>query len=186
MENRAHMELLENRIARFNDGHPIEIIDTLLNSIDNHFNNEIRLATKDDNYQTSLLFLGIHAVAMTIAEGFFDIKGEDGYRVFLESYIDGQTSDTKFSDIAASVHSWRNILAHQWLGISGYNIGYDYAQSEGWVNRDNIIFINPKIYSEHYLEAFAVGGRMWDFTSRFTEDELQQIKDRLLKKFLSR
>lgn len=186
MENRAHVEPLGDRIARFQNGSPIEIIETLLNSIGNYFNNEIRLTTEDDHYQTSLLFLGIHAVSLTIAEGFFDLHGEAGYKRFLENYIDGDTADTKFSDIATEIHSWRNMLAHQWLGVSGYDIGYDYEQEEGWIKRDDVVFINPKIYSNHYLSAFVVGGRIWDFTSRFSEDELQQIKNRLLEKFLSR
>lgn len=185
MENRAHMEPLAKRIARFQNGHPTEIIDTLLNSIDNHFNNEIRLTTQDNHYQTSLMFLGIHAVALTISESFFNLSGPVGYKKFLESYVDGNSENTKFSDIATSIHSWRNILAHQWLGIGGYNVGYDYMQSEGWVSRDDIIFINPKIYCEQYLSAFASGGRIWDFAVRFSEDELEQIKLSLLKKFIS-
>ncbi|MEZ4104301.1 MAG: hypothetical protein R3B60_03365 [Candidatus Paceibacterota bacterium] len=186
MENRSHVEPLESRIARFQDGHPIEIISTLLNSIDNHFNNEIRLATENDHYQTSLLFLGIHAVSLTISEGLFNTQGEAGYKMFLENYIDGDTPDTKFSNIATEIHSWRNILAHQWLGVSGYDIGYDYEQEEGWIKRDDVVFINPKIYSDHYLNAFVAGGSIWDFDKRFTEDELQQIKERLLVKFLAR
>lgn len=186
MENRAHIEPLANRVARFQNGHPVEVIDTLLNSIDNHFNNEIRLTTRDDHYQTSLLFLGIHSVAMTIAEGFFDMRGEDGYQAFLENYVDGSTLDTKFSDIAAPIHDWRNILAHQWLGTGGYNIGYDYGQPEGWVKRDEVIFINPRIYNEHYLATFSAGGRIWDYDKRFSEDAMQQIKERLLRKFFSR
>lgn len=186
MENRAHMEPLTKRIERFQNGHPIEIIDTLLNSIDNHFNNELRLTIQDHHYQTSLMLIGIHAVALTISEGLFNVSGPDGYKKFLENYVNGNTPDTKFSDIATEIHNWRNILAHQWLGIGGYDIGYDYAQTEGWVECDGIKFINPRIYCEHYLAAFKAGGRIWDFTSRFSEDELEQIKDRLLKKFLSR
>lgn len=180
------VEPLESRIARFQDGHPIEIIDTLLNSIDNHFNNEIRLTTLDDHYQTSLLFLGIHAVSLTISEGFFNTQGEAGYKLFLKNYVDGNTPDTKFCTIAGEIHGWRNILAHQWLGVSGYDIGYDYEQEEGWIKRDGAVFINPKIYSDHYLNAFVAGGRIWDFGTRFSEDELAQIKERLLAKFLTR
>jgi len=187
MENRAHnIEPLEKRIKRFQDGHPIEIIETLLNSIANFFNNEIRITTEGNNYQTSLLFLGIHAVALTIAEGFFNKKGPEGYRLFLEKFVDGKTTDTKFSLIAEPIHNWRNILAHQWLGIGGYDIGYDYKLKSGWEKREDTIFINPKIYCEHYLNAFGQNGRLWDYQDMFTEEELYQIKDRLLNKFLSR
>lgn len=187
MENRAHnIEPLKKRISRFQNGHPIEIIETLLNSIANFFNNEIRLTTANDNYQTSLLFLGIHAVALTISEGFFNKKGPEGYKLFLEKFIDGKTPDTRFSQIAEQIHSWRNILAHQWLGIDGYDIGYDYNSKLGWEKRNGTIFINPRIYSEYYLKAFGLNGRLWDYQKMFTEEELFQIKERLLEKFLSR
>jgi len=185
MENRAHnIEPLEKRISRFQNGHPIEIIETLLNSIANFFNNEIRLTTENDNFQTSLLFLGIHAVALTISEGFL-IKGARGYKLFLEKFVDGETPDTKFSQIAEPIHSWRNILAHQWLGLGGYDIGYDYNSKLGWEKRNETIFINPRIYCEYYLSAFGSNGRLWNYQKIFIEEELFQIKERLLKKFLS-
>ena len=114
MQNNAHMEPLDKRMERFQNGHPIEIIETLLNSIDNHFNNEIRIIAENGNYQTTLLFLGIHAVALTIAEGLFDKRGPDAYKLFLEKFVDGESPDTKFSDIADIIHEWRNIIAHQW------------------------------------------------------------------------
>jgi hypothetical protein len=186
MENRSHnIEPFEKRIKRFQDGHPIEIIETLLNSIANFFNNEIRLTTEDDRYQTSLMFLGIHAVALTISEGFFNKNGDEGYKLFLEKFIDGKTADTKFSEVAEYIHGWRNILAHQWLGAGGYNIGYDYVSKLGWEKRNETIFINPQIYCNCYLNAFTRGGRIWDYQKMFTEEELNKIKKRLLIKFLS-
>jgi hypothetical protein len=79
MQNRAHMESFETRLARFKDNPPNEVIVTLLNSIDNHFNNELKLTINDSlNPQTALLFLGIHAVALTISHGIF---GQDGVNV---------------------------------------------------------------------------------------------------------
>lgn len=186
MKNRSHMEPLEKRIKRFQDGPPIEIIETLLNSIANFFNNEIRITTKDDNYQTTLLFLGVHAVALTISEGLFNKSGSEGYKLFLEKFVDGDTPDTKFSEVARVAHDWRNILAHQWLGIGGYEIGYDYEMSRGWEKRDGVIFINPKIYCDHYLKAFGPNGGIWDYQNMLTESELQEAKQRLLKKFLSK
>lgn len=185
-ENRAHMEPLEKRIKRFQNGHPIEIIDTLLNSISNFFNNEIRITIKDDHYQTSLMFFGVHAVALTISEGFYSKNGAEGYMLFLKNFVDGKTPDTKFSEIAAEIHNWRNILAHQWLGISGYDIGYDYEMNRRWERRDGVIFINPQIYVEHYLNAFGSNSRIWNYQEMFSEEELHNIKDCLLNKFLAR
>lgn len=180
------MEPLGKRKKRFQDGHPIEIIETLLNSIDNHFNNEIRRTTENGNYQTTLLFLGIHAVALTIAEGLFDKRGPEGYKLFLEKFVDGESPDTKFSEIAEVIHEWRNIIAHQWLGTGGYNIGYDYASDKGWEKKDQIIFINPKIYGDYYLKAFVAGGKIWGYSKILTEDQMQAAKDRLVRKFLSK
>lgn len=186
MQNNAHMEPLEKRIARFQNGSPVEIIETLLNSIDNHFNNEIRPIAEDGNYQTTLLFLGIHAVALTIAEGLFDKRGSDGYNLFLEKFVDGENPDTKFSEISEIIHEWRNIIAHQWLGVGGYEIGYDYDSDKGWERRGDVIFINPRIYRDSYLRAFAAGGKIWGYSKLLSEDEMQSAKERLINKFLSK
>ena len=81
MQNNAHqIEPFEKRLARFQNGSPIESIETLLNSIANFFNNEIVLTP--EKYQTSLLFLGIHSVALTISEIFWDINGEAGFKKY--------------------------------------------------------------------------------------------------------
>ena len=161
MENRAHGESKEARLARFQSNPPVEAIETLLNSIDNHFNNEIRLAP--GNFQTSLLFLGIHAAALTISEVFFNKFGQEGYKLFLERFVDGESEDTKFSNIAELIHDWRNVLAHQWLGSIGHEVGYDYKMTSGWENRDGVTFINPRMYCDHYLNAFSAGGRIWQY-----------------------
>jgi len=128
VKNRAHnSESQPQRLARL-QANPIEAIETLLNSIDNFFNNEIRITPV--HLQTSLLFLGIHAAALTIGEVFFGNQGRDrdlnNYREFLRLFVDGATPDTQFSTVAAGIHNWRNILAHQWLGSMGHRIEYDY------------------------------------------------------------
>lgn len=182
MENRAHGESKEARLARFQNNSPVEAINILLDSIDKYFNNEICLTP--GNAQTSLLFLGIHAVALTISEAFFDKTGPKGYKIFLEKFVDGGSNDVKFSAISDLVHDWRNILAHQWLGLTGHGIGYDYKMEFGWQKRDGVVFINPKIYCDYYLKAFSRGGKIWDYDKIFTESELQTIKNRIIKKYL--
>lgn len=187
MKNRAHNEKFEDRLKRFQDGSPIEIIETLLNSIDNHFNNEIFKTIEEDNYQTSLLFLGIHAVALTISEAFFNKTGEEGYRLFLEKFVDGDAEDKKFSKIADKIHNWRNILAHQWLARSGHEIGYDYKMSLGWEKRNRVIFINPKIYCNQYLSTFRGDNRkIWDYQDFLNNSELEDVKNRLIEKYLKK
>lgn len=184
MENRAHQgETPKQRLLRLQTNPPIEAIETLLNSIDNHFNNEIRVTIADGNYQTSLLFLGIHAAALTIAEAFWNQGGPAGYKKFVEEYMDGEVPDKQFSRIADLIHKWRNVIAHQWIGSVGHEIGYDYAMSHGWETRDGVTFINPKIYCESYLRAFSAGGKIWDYSSLFSELEMDEIKNRIIQKY---
>lgn len=182
MENNAHqIEPLEKRLERFQNGQPIESILSLLNSIDNFFNNEIRITPKQ--YQTSLLFLGIHAVALTVSEIFWGLKGESGYKKFLESFVDGDTKDKKFSSVSSKIHKWRNIVAHQWLSSSGYSIQYDYTLEAGFIEKNNLLTINPEIYCKQYLNAFSSEGKIWQFNKILTDSELIKSKKRIVDKF---
>lgn len=185
MKNNTHqIEPFQKRLARFQDGSPIESIETLLNSIANYFNNEIIITP--DKYQTSLLFLGIHAVALTISEIFWGLKGEKGYKKFLEAFMDGDIANTKFSSIADKIHNWRNVLAHQWLASSGYKIQYDYKIGSGFVINDNLLTINPKIYCDHYIKAFSAGGKIWNYEKLLTSLELENAKQRIIDKFVKK
>lgn len=185
MKNNAHqIEPLEKRLARFQNGLPSESIETLLNSIANFFNNEISIAP--EKYQTSLLFLGIHTVALTVSEIFWDLHGELGYKKFLETFVDGNTEDTKFSIIADKIHNWRNVLAHQWLASSGHEIQYGYEMKSGFVISDNLLSINPKIYCDHYMKAFSADGKIWEYEQFLSKEELYQAKKRIIDKFVER
>lgn len=184
-KNRAHnSESQPKRLTRL-QAHPVEAIDTLLNSIENFLNNEIRIAP--DDYQTSLLFLGIHAAALTIGEVFFGNQGRDkdlsNYREFLKAFVDGATPETQFSTVAEDIHSWRNILAHQWIGSLGHKIEYDYKSVLGWEKRGGVLIINPKIYCEKYLNAFSLGGKIWSYGFLFTQKQLAQIHTRIVEKY---
>lgn len=184
MKNRAHIETKEQRLRRLKINPSEEAIETLLNSISNFFNNEIGITP--NNYQTSLLFLGTHAAALTISEAFFGKSGEEGYHRFLEAFVDGNSVDRKFSKISRTLHDWRNILAHQWIGSLGHSIEYDYKMPEGWKNEETRLIINPKIYCECYLSAFSASGRLWKYDSIFTEEERDNIKNRIIKKYESK
>jgi hypothetical protein len=188
-ENNAHnSETLAQRLARFQNNGPIESIETLLNSIDNYFNNEIRLTP--GNLQTTLLLLGVHAAALTIGEVFFASGKPDAmlkdYKQFLETFVDGDTEDTKFSLIAVDIHNWRNILAHQWLGSMGHQVEYNYQTTLGWEKKDDMLVINPKIYCDSYLKAFSEGGKIWRYDTIFTPDQLAEIHTRIVQKFESK
>lgn len=185
MQNNAHqIESYAKRLARFQKGSPIESIETLLNSIGNYFNNEIRVTP--ERYQTSLLFLGIHAVALTISEIFWDLKGKDGYDKFVKTFIDGETNDTKFSTISDKIHKWRNALAHQWLAPLGHEIQYDYTMKLGFTIDDELLIINPKIYCEQYIKAFSLEGKIWNYTDFLSAEDLNRAKERIIKKFIKK
>lgn len=184
MKNNAHMESKQKRLERLQSGPPIEAIETLLNSIANFFNNEISITP--ERYQTSLLFIGIHASALTISEVLFGKSGEDGFRLFLEKFVDGKTPDTKFSTIAHHLHNWRNVLAHQWIGTLGHETEYDYSTATGWKKTEGGIKINPKIYCEHYLSAFGVSGTIWQYVDMLSSVELEAAKQRILEKYKKR
>lgn len=186
MENKAHSESKEKRLERFKKNPPVEVIDTLLNSLNNFFNNEITLTTKVENAQTSLMFLGIHSVALTVSEGLFGKTGLTGYKLYLKNFVDGDTDDTKFSKIADLIHDWRNILAHQWLGSAGHKFGYDYQMSLGWQLRDDVCYINPRIYCSYFLKSFERSGKIWKFDKLLNEKELEHAKNRIIKKYLKK
>ncbi len=183
MRNNSHnIEPLNKRLDRFQKGEPIESIDTLINSIANSFNNEITVTSRQ--YQTSLLFLGIHAVALTISEIFWGLRGVGGYRKFLEEFVDGETEGMKFSFVADKIHNWRNVLAHQWLSSSGYEIQYEYELKHGFIVNDNVLMINPRIYCDHYLSAFAAGGKIYEYSQILSDLELERAKQRIIEKFV--
>ena len=111
------------------------------------------------------------------------MKGKKGYKKFLEKFIDGDTEDTKFSLVADKIHNWRNVLAHQWLSSSGYEIQYNYKMKKGFKFNKNILVINPKIYLDKYIEAFDVNEKIWSYKDFLNEEELDNAKKRIIKKF---
>lgn len=181
MKNNSHIETKEKRLARLISNPPLEAIETLLNSIANYFNNEIKITPI--SYQSSLLIIGIHAVALTISEALFNKNGKDGYKEFLTRFLDGNNEDTKFSIIATDLHDWRNILAHQWIGTLGHTIQYDYDMDAGWMKDEDILKINPKIYCDLYLKAFSSGGKIWKYETMLTLQQLEEAKIRIINKY---
>src|SRR3989344_5422364 len=179
-------ESKEKRLNRFQNGSPIEIIETLLNSINNYFNNELRVTfSNPTRTQPALMILGVHSVALTISYGLFNKQREAGYRMYFEHFVDGDTPDTKFSTIAAEIHEWRNVIAHRWLNVAGHDIGYDLNMLEGWKKEGNSLLINPKIYLDHFLSAFENGGRIYRYEQILTTDQmLEDAKQRLISKYL--
>lgn len=190
MQNNSHLgETKEHRLERFS-GPPIEIIESLLASVESNFNNEIGSTLDDpENPKTLLMILGIHSVALTLAYGFFNKEGKQGYKAFLKHYMDGETPDTKFSTIAFQIHDWRNVITHRWFNVTGHHIGYDFDMTEGWKKEGEVVYINPKIYLRQYLRAFKKreGGMLYRYPEILTTDEmLEGAKQRFLSKYIEK
>ena len=187
MKNNAHLgETKEQRLKRFTKSHPHEVVSTIINSIASHLMNELRVVFENPtNYQTSLMFLGTHSIALTIAHGYFNKSGEDGYKIFLEHFIDGDTPDTKFSTVASRIHEWRNVLAHRWINVSGHSFSYNFDMSEGWKIEDEFLLVNPKVYLDHFLKAFGSSGKIYDYDKVLTNEEMwARAKQSFISKYL--
>jgi len=50
----------------------------------------------------------------------------------------------------------------------------------------NIPILLMKIYCEAYLKAFSLGGRIWQYNKIFSEEQLLQIHERIVRKFESK
>lgn len=186
-ENNTHLgETKEERLRRFEEGSPIEIIETLINSIASYFINELGTVFENpENRQTSLMFLGTHSIALTIGYGLFNKGGPDAYKLFLENFIDGDTPDKKFSEIAKEIHEWRNVIAHRWINTAGHSIVYDFDMSEGWKKEGEFLILNPQVYLDQYIETFNFKGRIYRYQHVLsTEELLSDAKQRFISKYV--
>jgi len=186
MKDNAHLgETKEQRSKRFSDNSPYEVVATITNSMANNFINELRVVFNNpSNPQTSLMFLGTHSIALTIAYGLWGKEGEDGYKLFLEHFIDGGTPDTKFSTVAKRIHEWRNVIAHRWINVAGHSFSYDFNMDEGWRTEDEFLLINPKIYLDQFLKAFDTGGKIYRYDSILTTNQMREdAKKRFISKY---
>lgn len=176
------MEDPGKRLKRFQNGPPEEIILTLLNSIHNFFTREIDQAA--DNKSWYLVVLGIHAVILTISEGLFNKKGLTGFKFFLEKFVDSPEEGFDFSKIADKIHNFRNVIAHQWLSASGYELGIDESMLKGWESREDVIYFNPVLYYEAFKNSFSGMGKVWDYKNIMSDKELEESKTRLIEKYI--
>lgn len=187
MKNNTHLgETKEQRLKRFTENGPYEVVGTITNSIANNFLNELRTVFDNpSNPQTSLMFLGTHSIALTIAHGLWNKGGEDGHKLFLEHFIDGDTPDTKFSTVADRIHEWRNVIAHRWINVAGHSFGYEFNMPEGWKVEDEFLLLNPKIYLDQFLKAFGSGGKIYKYDTILTTEQMwEDAKQRFISKYV--
>ena len=137
------MEPYEKRLARFKNNPPEDFISTILNSIANFFLPQLSVASEKG--LPHLLILGIHSVIETISEKIFLKRGMDGFKFYLENFVDADKDGFRFSEIAKELNDRRNIVAHQWISQLGHSFGFDFNIQVGYQREDNVIILNPSM-----------------------------------------
>lgn len=171
------MEDKAKRLSRLQSS-PTEAIETLLNSIDNGMNLEIEKARDSKLY--NLMFLGIHAAILTISESIFSKSEKDGYKFFIETFTE---HTARIIDIADTLHSWRNVVAHRWLSQIGHEIGFDESIKQVWEKKDEALIINPRLYCDQYIKAFDSNSKLWDYEQLLTEQAIALAHRNILTQF---
>ena len=182
-------ETFQQRLQRFQNDSPIEFIETILNSIHNFYVPELQIAS--DNKQSNLLILGLHSIIETISENVFLKKGVEGFKFYLENFVDINEDGGRFSKIADELNDWRNIVAHQYISKLGHSFSYDYSISTGYQIENGIIILNPKIFFEQFQSAFLANGgktkrKIWDYEKIIASDKMEEAKTKFLAKFENR
>jgi hypothetical protein len=183
-DDELRMESAVERLTRFRDGSPTEVIATLLNSIDNFLNPEIHKAA--EHHCWSLVLMGTHAVAVTISEGLFGLPGKAGFVRFVTDFMDQGETDPPFVEIAGDLHHWRTVVSHQWLSTAGHYFGFDENITVAWERRGDILVVNPIHYHEAYRQAFSAPSNLWRARKWMSEPDLEAARTRLLDKYVKR
>lgn len=182
-------ETFRQRLQRFKNNSPVEFIETILNSIHNFYIPELQMAT--DNKQSNLLILGLHSIIETISENVFLKKGIEGFKFYLENFVDVNENGGQFSEIAEELNNWRNIVAHQYISKLGHFFSYDYRISVGYQIENGIIILSPKFFFDQFQSAFFANNgktkrKIWDYDKFLSVEEMEKAKEEFLKKFQKR
>jgi hypothetical protein len=199
------METFDQRLQRFKNNSPIEFIETILNAM---YSGKVgsrlwELEVAAQNQLSDLLILGIHACIETISENIFLKKGIEGFKFYLENFVDTNKEGFRFSEIADELNDWRNIVAHQYISRLGHSFGYNYSILTGYQVENGTIIINPKIFFDQFRRAFinenvvingnaslVTGGKtkrkIWDYQEIIANDKIKEAKTKFLEKFENR
>lgn len=163
------METFQERLKRHIDSNDLEIFGWLTVYLHNAYWAEIYAAKQNRLYHC--VYFMTHALIQMVSENMFGFRGKDGTRFYLESFVDGDSADTKFSLITEEIHDVRNVMAHQ--GYSSLQHRVEYFADEiaaGWNRDGNTVLINPKIYADQFEKALGRGTLV---------DKYQQLTDEL-------
>ena len=150
------MESFKQRLKRYVDNEDLEIFGWLTVYLHNSYWGEIHTAKENRLYLC--VYLLTHAVIQMISENMFGLRGKDGTKFYLETFVDGNNQDTKFSLINDDIHDARNVMAHQGYSSLQHRVEYFADEiAEGWKKDGDTVLINPKRYAEHFEPAFSQG-----------------------------
>lgn len=153
------MNKFQKWLKRWTDEKDLEIFGWMTILIQNPYLHELRIAKENGLYHCVYLFT--HAIMQTVSEQMFGLKGIDGTRFYLENFVDGHTHDKQFSLIADVLHHVRNVIAHQGYSSSQHIVEYFCDEiTEGWKQDSDTVYINPRIYAEHFERAFSEGAHV--------------------------
>ncbi|MCH7586234.1 MAG: hypothetical protein IH941_13935, partial [Acidobacteria bacterium] len=133
-----------------------------------------------------LMFLGTHSIIQTVSESIFGLRGLSGTQFYLENFVDGATSDLKFSTISSDIHEMRNVMAHQWLSKHLHSVAMNYQMSEGFrLIEHGDLHLNPDVYFRQFESGYRAGGPIWEYDQLISEEQLTIQKYRFLRKWLA-
>ena len=147
------MDTFKQRLKRYTDEPAQETFGWMTMLIQSHHLPELRRARENRLYQC--LYLMTHAIAHTVSETMFGYRGLTATRFFLESFVDGDPEDRKFSRIASELHDVRNVVAHEAYSSLQHSVEYFRDDIEdGWRREGNTLLINPARYGTQVEDVF--------------------------------
>jgi len=180
----------EERLASFEEQSPQMLINRFLDSIHSYFVlRELNRASECGVWY--LLLMGIHACILTINEkvfGFEKKEGKNGFKVYLEKFVDGEQGSLCFSRYSDDIYERRNVLAHQWFGEIGHRFAFDGTIEDGIRKENDAIILNPAKYYSHFESSFRLSGYLGkqsirNYTDNLPEEKMRQAKDRMIRSF---
>lgn len=184
------METFEQRLKRFRDGPPQEIIGTLLNSINTNYIRELKILMSNGGEIGYLPIIGVHSIIMTISKDVFSKTGKRGFKYYLKNFVDWDKDGFRFSEISDVLYDWRNVIVHQFISRLGHSIGFDYVMDTGYRYSNETIFINPRILCRQLISGFEGDRRtqniIWHYSEILGKGGMEKAKVRILKKYIEK
>ena len=180
----------EERLKQFEEQSAGTLIDRFLESLLNlYINRELKSAC--DNRLLYTILMGVHACILTINKqifGFTKKESREGFKRYLENFVDGTEGVLQFSKYSDEIYTRRNVLAHQWFGKVGHHFGMDETIKEGIRKENGIIILNPTKYFEQFHSSFNSNDYktkhcIKEYADQLNEEEKEKAKERIIENF---